>query len=80
MPADPGPDRPSEDPGAGLVDPRAIHPGPELDEPAIVEPVEPERDDAPAPPNPSRDTPEECNGPGLVDPRPDLPTPEDLAP
>lgn len=75
MPDGPRPDRPSE----GLVDPRAIHPGPDLDGPAIVEPVEPERDDAPAPADPSRDTPDDRGGPGLVDPRPDLPTPEDLA-
>ena len=78
MPADPTPNRPGPgDPeaDAGLVDPRTIHPGPDLDTPVVAT-----RDDAPAPPSPSRDTAEDRGGPRLVDPRPDLPTPEDLKP
>ena len=83
MPADPTPNTSPEDepdPGAGLVDPRTIRPGPGLGGPDVEPLAGTGPGDAEAPTAPSRETPATRGKPGIVDPRPDLPTPEDLAP
>ena len=64
---------PPPDPGTGLVDPRTIHPGPEVVQPGTGLPIESgEQADPDSPPQPAEPDPE---APGLVDPRTEIPGP-----
>ncbi len=72
-PAEPVPPADPE-PGAGMIDPRTITPGPEILAPRVDVPAEPGRAEGPHSNEADPEEPEpEPGATGLIDPRPEIP-------